>query len=155
MWPLAGVGKVIEGWDVGLDGNDFEMFLPPLNFNCYSESYLLLFFGWRMCMILRHAGGWEKKTYNPTIIGVRDQILWPIIGRTFCFCFFVWVFSAMLNMLCLCCSFGSTGRGENVPPDSWLVYDIELVKVYWLIRLIACGPEHCPLVYYFDHILFC
>ncbi|XP_035548493.1 midasin-like isoform X2 [Juglans regia] len=26
--------------------------------------------------------------------------------------------------------FGSARRGENVPPDSWLVYDIELVKVH-------------------------
>ncbi|GMY09366.1 peptidyl-prolyl cis-trans isomerase FKBP43-like isoform X2 [Fagus crenata] len=26
--------------------------------------------------------------------------------------------------------FGSEGHGENIPPDSWLVYDVELVKVY-------------------------
>ncbi|XP_075672272.1 peptidyl-prolyl cis-trans isomerase FKBP43-like isoform X3 [Castanea sativa] len=26
--------------------------------------------------------------------------------------------------------YGSKGHGENVPPDSWLVYDVELVKVH-------------------------
>ncbi|KAG6734237.1 hypothetical protein I3842_01G263900 [Carya illinoinensis] len=57
-----GVGKVIEGWDVGLDG--------------------------------MRVGEKRRLTIPPSL------------------------------------GFGSTGRGENVPPDSWLVYDIELVKVY-------------------------
>lgn len=26
MWLLAGVGKVIKGWDIGLDGIALEMF---------------------------------------------------------------------------------------------------------------------------------
>ena len=55
------------------------------------------------------------------------------------FCFFLWVLRPLLDMPCLCCSYGSKGHGENVPPDSWLVYDVELVKVHWLICFIACG----------------
>ncbi|XP_062157088.1 peptidyl-prolyl cis-trans isomerase FKBP43-like isoform X3 [Alnus glutinosa] len=57
-----GVGKVIEGWDIGLDG--------------------------------MRVG--EK----------RRLIIPPSMG------------------------FGSEGCGENVPPDSWLEYDVELVKVH-------------------------
>lgn len=28
------------------------------------------------------------------------------------------------------CSYGSTGDGKDIPPESWLVYDVELVKVH-------------------------
>ncbi|XP_073271600.1 peptidyl-prolyl cis-trans isomerase FKBP53-like [Primulina huaijiensis] len=34
-----------------------------------------------------------------------------------------------MGLLYLPCSFGSNGVGENVPPNSWLLYDIELVNV--------------------------
>nr|POF08413.1 peptidyl-prolyl cis-trans isomerase fkbp53 [Quercus suber] len=30
--------------------------------------------------------------------------------------------------------YGSKGHGENVPPDSWLVYDVELVKRITLVE---------------------
>lgn len=32
----------------------------------------------------------------------------------------------------------SDGHSDKIPPNSWLIYDIELVKVHWVFQ-----PTHC------------
>ena len=110
-------------------------------------SYCLVFIGWYLCMILRYASWWKEKTYHPTINGVCDWIL-TVYCSTFLFAF-------LAEVSCLCCRYGSKGHGENVPPDSWLVYDVELVKVHWLTCFIACGAVWSLSLFYFDNVVFC
>ncbi|KAK3036142.1 hypothetical protein RJ639_031723, partial [Escallonia herrerae] len=81
-----GAGEVLEGWNVGVDGNNLEHILVFVKLTLRNVHLLSCSLAPVSCI------------YRPS--------------------------SAMVL------SYGSQGTGENVPPNSWLVYEVELVGVH-------------------------
>lgn len=70
--PFAGKGEVIEGWDIGLEGNHLNIFLVIFS-NCGFFFILKLKYNF-LFMVLRHASWRKEKTCCSTIndvCGVR------------------------------------------------------------------------------------
>lgn len=132
---FIGVGEVIQGWDVGVEGN----FIRIVN-HLFNSGYLLVLlihfesiYKCGMHIDLRHAYWGQKKTHNSTVDGVCMQYF---ISEVLVLKLVVLLELAKLIMFkwflfFVFGSYGSRGAGGRIPPNSWLEFDVELVGVRW------------------------
>ena len=114
----AGVGQVIKGWDIGVNGIwTFILFISNTRLSC--SPY---FHDFGLVLVSRYAGWWQKEAHHSTFNGVRYPSHWfvsPAVARS--------------NPVLICSSFCRYGsdRVGKIPQNSTLIFDVELVNVKW------------------------
>jgi hypothetical protein len=75
MWLLAGVGKVIEGWDIGLDGIALEMFFIPTEMYLHLKLLVIILYPDTCARFLGMRVGEKRRLIIPPSMGYVIRIL--------------------------------------------------------------------------------